>query len=94
MQWLWAYFRRKTMESLLAGVHDALASGDESSSLTDEQAARALRALIGTPDAVAELEGTSSPPILSAPAVNGTAALSDQAKRGPGRPRKFQEPPA
>ena len=93
MNWLWAYFRRKTMESLLAGVHDALASGDESSGLTDEQAAKALRGLVGTLDPTAESETAASPPLLAAPDANGTAALSETPKRGPGRPRKFQEPP-
>lgn len=94
MQWLWAYFRRKTMESLLAGVHDALASGSESSGLTDEQAAKALRDLIGTADGVADLGAATTPPLLPAPDANGEGALTEPPKRGPGRPRKFQEPPA
>ncbi len=91
MNWLWAYFRRKTMESLLAGVHDALASGDESSGLTDEQAAKALRGIIGTPDQAEAHE--NSPPLLPAPETNGTPALTAAPRKGPGRPRKFQEPP-
>lgn len=93
MNWLWAYFRRKTMESLLAGVHDALASDDGSPGLTDEQAAKALRGVVGAPSPAAESATAPSPPLLAAPDADGTAALFDQPKRGPGRPRKFQEPP-
>ena len=93
MNWLWAYLRRKAAESLLAGVHDALAAGNGSSGLTDEQAAKALRALTGTSDPAASVEAGPTPPQLAAPAPNGTGESADQVKRGPGRPRKFQEPP-
>ena len=77
MNWLWAYFRRKTAESILAGVHDALASQNGAPGLTDEQAAKALRALVS---------GEESAPAGEPP------ALTEAPKRGPGRPRKFQEP--
>ena len=77
MNWLWAYFRRKTAESILAGVHDALASQNGAAGLIDEQAAKALRALVGDGEAAPG----SEPP-----------ALTEAPKRGPGRPRKFQEP--
>jgi hypothetical protein len=77
MNWLWTYFRRKTFESILAGVNDALTSKTGSPGLTDEQAARALQSLMGGGDAP-----EADPPALAAPE-----------KRGPGRPRKFQEPP-
>lgn len=96
MNWLWAYFRRKTMESLLAGVHDALVSGSGNTGLTDEQAAKALRAVVGIPDPAAPA-GTPgpvpAPPQLAAPDANGPQALTEAPRRGPGRPRKFQEPP-
>ena len=82
------------MESLLAGVHDAFALGDGPGGLTDEQAAQALRALMGISDAATEIDNMPSPLSLAAPDANGTSALSEQPKRGPGRPRKFQEPPA
>lgn len=75
MNWLWAYFRRKTTEALLAGVHDALVGAP------------------GTVAPAAELTG-APPPQLAAPQPNSPQALTDQTKRGPGRPRKFQEPPA
>ena len=93
MNWLWSYLRRKAAESLLAGVHDALAAGGGSSGLSDEQAAQALRALAGNAIPVASTESPPSPPQLTGPSPNGTADSSEQAKRGPGRPRKFQEPP-
>ncbi len=91
MNWLWGYFRRKTTESLLAGVHDALVSGNANSGLSDEQAVKALRAVIGDPAAP---PGPATPPQqLAGPGGNVPAALPDGQRRGPGRPRKFQEPP-
>lgn len=89
MNWLWAYFRRKVAESILAGVHDALASADGTTGLTDEDAARALRAIAGAGDTAAQ----PLPPQLAAPSGNGPAAITEPPRRGPGRPRKFQEPP-
>lgn len=82
MNWLWAYFRRKTMEAILAGAHDAL-SENGSSRPSDEEAVRALRAMLG-----------SSEQEASSPALPGPTqpALGEQ-RKGPGRPRKFQEPP-
>jgi hypothetical protein len=82
MNWLWAYFRRKTMEALLAGAHDAL-SENGSSRLSDEEAVRALRAMLGSSE-----QGTSSQ-ALPGPSQ---PALAEQ-RRPVGRPRKFQEPP-
>lgn len=79
------------MESVLAGMHDAVSSGDGSSGLTDEQAAQALRHLIGDPELASETP--TSPTLLDGPGANDMAALSGAPKRGPGRPRKFQEPP-
>lgn len=96
MNWLWAYLRRKAAESLLAGVHDALVSGNGPTGLTDEEAAKALRAVIGTPDpaaAAAPRGPVLAPPQLAAPDAAGTPALTEAPRRGPGRPRKFQEPP-
>ncbi len=94
MNWLWAYFRKRAMESLLAGVHDALVSGNGPTGLSDEQAAGALRAVIGgsVPPAPAAVAGPPTPQ-LAAPAVNGPPAPTEEPRRGPGRPRKFQEPP-
>ena len=83
MNWLWAYFRRKTMEAILAGANDAI-SENGSSRLGDEEAVRALRAMLGAGDQAGET------PALPAPQQ---PALSEQQRRGPGRPRKFQEPP-
>lgn len=82
MNWLWAYFRRKTMEAILAGAHDAL-SDNGSSRLSDEEAVRALRAMLGS----SEQDGNSQ--ALPPPAQ---PALGEP-RKGPGRPRKFQEPP-
>jgi hypothetical protein len=93
MNWLWAYLRRKTAEALLAGVHDALAAGNGSSGLTDEQATKALRALTGTGESAASGDAGPTPPQLAGPAPSGTGEQADQVRRGPGRPRKFQEPP-
>jgi hypothetical protein len=92
MKWLWIYIRRKMKEALLAGVHDAM-SGNAGPSLTDEQAAKALQAIIENSGVTTELGDGSSPPALAAPDESGTLALPEQPKRGPGRPRKFQEPP-
>ncbi len=97
MNWLWAYFRRKAMESIVAGVHDALVSGNGPSGLSDEEAVKALRAIIGGSDPAAagrRSEGAApSPPQLAAPEADGPPALTEAPRRGPGRPRKFQEPP-
>ena len=60
--------------------------------LDDEQAAKALRALVGGTGA----EGGESrqAPQLAPPNPNGPPALAGPQRRGPGRPpRKFQEPP-
>lgn len=96
MNWLWAYFRKNTMESILAGVHDALSSSDGQAGLNDEQAARAVRVLTGgptlMPNPTAALTGTDPTPQLPAPPASGDGISPDQ-RRGPGRPRKFQEPP-
>jgi hypothetical protein len=83
MNWLWAYFRRKTMEAILAGANDAI-SDNASSRLTDEEAVRALRAMLGAPAQGGDMPALPPPP---------TPALSEP-RRGPGRPRKFQEPPS
>lgn len=98
MNWLWAYFRRKAMESIIAGVHDALVSGSGPTGLTDEQAFNAFHAITGAPTSapvpVPTAPPTVAPPTqLAAPGANGPAALAEPPKRGPGRPRKFQEPP-
>lgn len=92
MNWLWAYFRRKTTESILAGVGDALAAGGTAAGLTDEQAARVALAIAagGSPTNQPAAEPGSPAPQL-APAAEATAAA--EVRRGPGRPRKFQEPP-
>ncbi len=90
MRWLWDYFRRKTMESILAGVHDAFTSGD-GTPLSEEQAAKAVLELLGGQDSGGN--GPPPPPQLSGPAEAGQSAITAPAKRGPGRPRKFQEPP-
>jgi hypothetical protein len=82
MNWLWAYFRRKTMESILAGAHDAIA-GSGGAHLSDEEAFRAMRAMFGT----AEQDGDQ--PTLPGPPP---PAISEQ-RRPVGRPRKYQEPP-
>ncbi len=83
MNWLWDYFRRKTMEAILAGANDALSDG-VSSRLSDEESVRALRAVLGSSDPAADAPALPAPPQPAA----------DAPKRGPGRPpRKFQEPP-
>ncbi len=91
MNWLWAYFRRKVAESILAGVHDALASADGTTGLTDEDAAKALRAIAGA-GGPASQPAASLPPQLAGPSGNGPAAVTEPPRRGPGRPRKFQDP--
>jgi hypothetical protein len=90
---LWSYLRRKAGAAFLAGVHDALtaAQGSGPRTLTDEEAAKALLELLAGPTAAEG--GTTAPPQLAAPQPNGVAALTEPPKRGPGRPRKFQDPP-
>lgn len=93
MNWLWAYFRRKTRDALLAGINDALTAGD-GTGVSDEQAARAVLGLIAAGGEAAPNDEAVPPvPQLAAPGANGQAALAEPPKRGPGRPRKFQEPP-
>jgi hypothetical protein len=94
MNWLWAYFRRKTAESILAGVHDALVSENGASGLSDDQAARALRALVAGGHPTSDPGAAAETPQLAGPQPNGGAAQTEPQRRGPGRPRKFQEPPA
>jgi hypothetical protein len=92
MNWLWAYLRRKTMESILAGVHDALTAGGGPTGLTEEQAARAALAIAsGAAPATqtADLPGDPIPQLTSATEPTTTTEV----RRGPGRPRKYQEPP-
>jgi hypothetical protein len=93
MKRLWAYIRRKVMQSILAGVHDALASKG-SAEVSEEAAATALQALIGSTDVPKEAEVASAPSLF--PEIgNGVPPSPEPPKRGPGRPRKFlQEPPA
>jgi hypothetical protein len=97
MNWLWAYFRRKTFEAIQAGVHDAVAAGANPSGLSNEQAMLALLALARTldPTATAATGALSppTPPQLAGPTPSGSGEASDQVRRGPGRPRKHQEPP-
>lgn len=97
MNWLWAYFRRKVAESILAGVHDALASADGITGLTDEDAAKTLRAIAGAGGPVSQpaaaLPPPPPPPPLTAPGSNGPSAVTEPPRRGLGHPRKFQEPP-
>jgi hypothetical protein len=89
MNWLWAYFRRKTRDALLAGINDALAAGG-GTGLSDEQAAGAVLGLIGPAGPGGDTTPPQQPPQL---AGSDPAAVADSPKRGPGRPRKFQEPP-
>ena len=91
MNWLWAYLRRKTTESILAGVHDALAAGG-TAGLSDEQAARAAQAIAAgsSPTDTPAVQPGGVTPQLAPPAEPTAAA---EVRRGPGRPRKFQEPP-
>lgn len=92
MNWLWAYFRKKAMESIIAGVHDALVSGTGPTGLTDEQAFNAFHAITGTPVPVPPATTTVAGPAqlqLTAPAANGPPAPTEEPRRGPGRPRKL-----
>ena len=97
MNWLWAYFRKKAMESIIAGVHDALVSGSGPTGLSDEQAFNAFHAITGTPAPVTPATTAVAGPVhpqLPAPPANGPAAnappaSSDEPRRGPGRPRKL-----
>jgi hypothetical protein len=95
MNWLWAYFRRKVFEAIHAGVYDALAAQNGASGLTDEQATKALHELLrsGNPAGAPSGEHGATPPKLTAPEGNGQPALTEAPRRGPGRPRKYQEPP-
>ena len=79
---LWDWIRRKTEQAFLAGAHDAI-TGRGGNRLTDEDAARVLRGLLGPADQAGD------PPSLPAP----PQSADDEPRRGPGRPRKFQEPP-
>lgn len=96
IQWAKNLVRHHIGEAVLAGVYDGLTAGDGSPPLTVEQAASAARALLGvaSPDAPAATVFTAAPPPpLAAPAADGPPALTEPPRRGPGRPRKFQEPP-
>ena len=92
MKWLWSYVRRRMEMAILAGIYDAL-MGNDQHQLTDEQAAQALRDFMAGCSAVSESSQGPSPD--SAPGSNGdnADAQAGPVKRGPGRPRKFQEPP-
>ena len=97
MNWLWAYFRKKAMESIIAGVHDALVSGSGPTGLSDEQAFNAFHAITGTPvpapPAATAVAGPAHPqlpgPAANSPTTSGPPAPPDEPRRGPGRPRKL-----
>ena len=101
MNWLWAFLRRKTADSILAGIHDALTAGGTPSGLSEEQAARATRALLGVPDIPPSGTHNGAPPTPPqrpgplTPDTNQNAPVTpgEPPRRGPGRPRKYQEPP-
>lgn len=87
MIWPWDYLRVKARDAVTAGIREALAgSGID---LSGEQATT-----LGHfgPDTAAAGEASPQHP----PQLPGTdpPGLPEATKRGPGRPRKFQEPPA
>ena len=85
----WVVYRA-TCDAAQAGMYAALHTGSTQPELSIEQAAAAYRALFAAPpaDETAPTEAPSShPPLPASP----PAAL--EPRRGPGRPRKFQEPP-
>ena len=103
---LLGYLRRRITAAILAGVDDALLLllGNGPSDLNDEQAAKKLLALLGDSDAASGTIGNDAKngketPLL--PASDSAKQLSNDTRttpefsvptRGPGRPRKFQEP--
>lgn len=92
MNWLWAYFRKKAMESIIAGVHDALVSGSGPTGLTDEQAFNAFHAITGNPVPVPPATTAVVGPVrpqLPGPAGDAPPAPPEEPRRGPGRPRKL-----
>lgn len=97
-----SWVRKLFAQAGIAGVYDAISAsqGKDSSHLTNEQAAKALIELLSGTGAV-ELPALpqagppaapSAPQLPPAPA-GGQAALTEPPKRGPGRPRKYLEPP-
>jgi hypothetical protein len=93
MKWYFMdYIRRRIGEAASAGFYDVLAPGN---GLTTEQAAAAF-ASFGLPqvEATGPPASPKQPAQLAGPRAADASATSDTVRRGPGRPRKYQEPPA
>lgn len=95
--WVKRWIRRIVGEGAQAGLYDAFVSDNGTPELTTEQAAAAFRAILSRtvaasphPPSVAD---APTPPQLAGPAPTAAVEPTEQVKRGPGRPRKFQEPP-
>lgn len=87
------FIRMFVAEAARAGFHDAISGGD-GTGLTHQQASQAFLKMVAASGLPPPVNGSApEPPQLSSPDPTDTAALADQPKRGPGRPRKFQEPP-
>lgn len=85
----WAVYSA-ARDAAQAGVYAALHAGSSQPELSIEQAAAAYRALFATPPAD-ETAVSEAPP--SHPPLPASPPAALEPRRGPGRPRKFQEPP-
>jgi hypothetical protein len=97
-----SWVRKIFAQAGVAGFYDAIsaAQGIDSSHLTNEQAAKALIDLLSGAGAVelpalpqAGQPAAHPAPQLTPAPTSGQGALAEPPKRGPGRPRKYQEPP-
>jgi hypothetical protein len=95
--WLKRWIRRIVGEAAQAGLYDAFVAENGAPELTTEQAAAAFREILSGAGAAAprppSLADAPTPPQLAGPTPSSTGEPTDQVRRGPGRPRKHQEPP-
>jgi hypothetical protein len=73
-----------------AGIYAGLQTGSGQPELSIEQAAAAYRSLFAAPPAD-EADATDAPPSL--PPLPPSPTAPAEVRKGPGRPRKYQEPP-
>lgn len=85
----WAVFTT-ARDAAQAGMYAALHAGSGQLELSIEQAAAAYRSLTAVP-AAAGTAATDTPPGL--PPLPASPTAPAEVRKGPGRPRKYQEPP-
>lgn len=86
------WLRRTFRDTAQAGWYDALFAQKGDQELSTEEAAAAYREIVeGEPPSPPQVTEPPRPQLPAADA-DGTGQPNEPVKRGPGRPRKFQDP--